>query len=201
MRREHRAHLYCSFHSFVMKGEISEPWKSNTSPIKTGWEFWFLSLEKAPGWPQCCFSIYISGSQKDGERLFFKVCSKKTRASGFKLKEGRLSLDTRKKFLMMGHWNKLLGVLDLFGCPKPGWMGLWIITSSRRQGVGWDDHKSLFQPKWFCHSMKYQSSAIFQPLLRDKNIHVFQEETGGPSYQDGQSFIRQEQRLLSRTTI
>ena len=42
----------------------------------------------------CFYGAY----RKDGERIFFRGCSNATRADGFKLKEGRLILDIRKKF-------------------------------------------------------------------------------------------------------
>ena len=54
---------------------------------------------------------YIRGaSKKDGERVFIKACSDRTRGNGFKLKEGRFTLDMRKKCFMMTvvrHWKRL----------------------------------------------------------------------------------------------
>jgi len=54
---------------------------------------------------------YLKGAYgKDGEGLFTRVCSDRTRGKGFKLKEGRFRLDIRKKFFtmrVMKHWNRL----------------------------------------------------------------------------------------------
>ena len=54
---------------------------------------------------------YFKGAcQKDGDELFCRACSDRTRGDGFKLKEGRLRLDRRKKFLKMRvvrHWQRL----------------------------------------------------------------------------------------------
>ncbi|KAK4832503.1 hypothetical protein QYF61_023568 [Mycteria americana] len=54
---------------------------------------------------------YLKGAyKKDGDRLFNRACSDRTRGNGFKLKEGRFRLDIRKKFCTMRavrHWNRL----------------------------------------------------------------------------------------------
>ena len=54
---------------------------------------------------------YLNGDyKKDGERLFNKACSDKTRGSCFKLKESRFRLDIKKKIFTMRvvrPWNKL----------------------------------------------------------------------------------------------
>jgi len=54
---------------------------------------------------------YLKGAyRKDGEGLFTRVCSDRTRGNGSKLKEGRIRLDIRKKFFTMRvvkHWNRL----------------------------------------------------------------------------------------------
>ena len=54
---------------------------------------------------------YLKGAcRKSGEGLFPRACSDGTRGNGFKLKEGRLRLDIRKKFLtvrVVRHWNRL----------------------------------------------------------------------------------------------
>jgi len=46
---------------------------------------------------------YLKGaSEKDGNRLFSRACSDRTRGDGVKLKEGRFRLDIRNKFFTMG---------------------------------------------------------------------------------------------------
>jgi len=54
---------------------------------------------------------YMKGAyRKDGEGLFTRVCSDRTRGNGSKLKEGRFRLDIRKNYFTMRvlkHWNRL----------------------------------------------------------------------------------------------
>jgi len=54
---------------------------------------------------------YIKGTyEKDGEGVFTRACSDRTRGNGFNQKEGKFRLGIRKKFFSMGvvrHWHVL----------------------------------------------------------------------------------------------
>jgi len=75
-------------------------------------ELGLLSLQKRKlqGDFIAAFQYQEGAYKKAGGGLFTRACSDRTRGNGFKLKEGRFSLDIRKKFStgrVVKHWNWL----------------------------------------------------------------------------------------------
>jgi len=71
---------------------------------------------------------YLKGAyRKDGEGLFKRVCSDRTRGNGSKLKEGRFRLDIRNKFFIMR--------VVSCGCPLPGSVQGQVGWSSEQPGL------------------------------------------------------------------
>jgi len=64
-------------------------------------ELGLFSLEKSRFWGDlmAAFQYVKDAYMKDGERLFTKACSDRTRGNSFQLKEGRFRLDIRRNFL------------------------------------------------------------------------------------------------------
>ncbi|KAK4824076.1 LOW QUALITY PROTEIN: hypothetical protein QYF61_010587, partial [Mycteria americana] len=66
---------------------------------------------------------YIKGAcKKDGERLFTKACSGRTRGIGFKLKEGRFTLDKGRNSLLVARPTLEQVAHRSCGCPIIGSM-------------------------------------------------------------------------------
>ena len=73
--------------------------------------------------------LFLKGAYKqEGEQLFMRVDSDRTRGNGLKLRQRRSMLDIRRKFFIrrvMIHWNRLLRNLWMphpWKHSRPGWM-------------------------------------------------------------------------------
>jgi len=75
-------------------------------------ELGLFSLEKRRLWGDLVAAFqYLNGAyRKDGENMSSRACCSRMRSNGFKLREGRFTLDIRKKLFILRvvkHCNRL----------------------------------------------------------------------------------------------
>ena len=109
---------------------------------------------------------YMKGAYKqEGEQLFMRVDSDRTRGNGFKLRQGRFRLDIKRKFFtqrVVTHWNRLpkeavdAPSLEAFKARLDVALGSlvwWLATLPVAAGLKLGYHCGLFQPRPFYDSM------------------------------------------------
>ena len=93
-----------------IKRNVTSRWTELIVPLFSTLMRYHLVEEKALGDLIAAFQ-YLKGAYKqEGERLFTRVDSDRTRGNGFELRQGRFRLDIRRNFFtqrLVTHWNRL----------------------------------------------------------------------------------------------
>jgi len=104
--------------------------------------------------------------KQEGEWLFMRVDSDRTRGNGLKRRQRRFMLDIRRKFFtqrVVKHWNRVpkeaVGVPSLEAFKSRldvalGSLVWWLVTLRIAGGLKLFDHCGPFQPRPFCDSIQ-----------------------------------------------
>ncbi|KAK4832333.1 hypothetical protein QYF61_021862 [Mycteria americana] len=109
--------------------------------------------------------------KKDGEILFPRTCSDRTRGNGFKLKDGRFSLEIRKKFFTMRvvFWSKISrglprGLRGLTHLPCEKMLEEWGLFSWKTEAKG--DLIATYKHLIYCSISDYPEVCIQAKVLQ-----------------------------------
>jgi len=139
-------------------------------------ELGLLSLEKRRLQGELIVAFqYLKGAYKlEGERLFLRVDSGRTRRNGLKLRQGWFRLDIRRKFFtqrVVMHWNRLpkevvdVPSLEAFNTTLEVALGSllwWLAILHKAGGLKLDGHCGPFQPRPFYDSVRFSRTLPMQ---------------------------------------
>ena len=103
-------------------------------------------------------------NRKDGEGLFTRGCSDRTRGNGSKLKEGRFRVDTGKKFFplrVVKHWPRL----PREAVAAPSLAGLRARLDGALSTLGWWEGSLLMAGGWTQMIFKVPSNPYYSMIL------------------------------------
>jgi len=142
-----------------------------------------------------------NGFKQEGEWLFKRVDSDRTRGNGFKLRQGRFRLDIRRKFFthrVVTHWHRLpmeggdAPSLEAFKARLDVALGSlvwWLVTLHIAGGLKLNDRCGPFQPRPFydLYSVEMSCLGFFwfcQPIIwhwHSYYLHRWQEIEAVPA--------------------
>ena len=143
-----------------------------------------LEKRRLQGDLMVAFQCWKGGCKQEGERLFTRADSDRTRRNSFKLGQGRFRLDIRKKFFtqrVVTHWNRLpkevIDASSLEACKARldvalGSLVWWLATLNVAERLKLNDHCGPFQPRPFYDSMTFPGKVLCWDCSCQLSVHV-----------------------------